>query len=246
MSSTVPAALLPVQLLQHRLTGDLAPGSHTAVAASPAAPSRDVLFRLLWAAAHCLMERCPRGGFTAAIASLKSLGDRLKVAPPALGLGVVPGEALQQVIDVLLALGSHPAAQSLAGATAQVQQLLALEPSAAALLPMDPTRADGIMPALAAAGALPAVPAMPGSNGSGAAAPALLQNITTQGARLAAALEAQAAAVQMSSTSLAAESAVAAGTASLLQQSYWRHTQPKVRVSNVLSTLQMDSLHTSG
>lgn len=246
MSSTVPAALLPVQLLHHRLMGGLAHASHTAVAASTAAPSRDMLLRLLWAAAQCLTERCPRDNITTAVALLKSLGNRLKVAPPAFGLAAVPGEALQQVVDVLLALGSHPAVQSLAGATAQLQRLLALEPSAAALLPMDPTRADGIMPALAAAGALTAVPAMPGSDGSAAAAaPALLSHFAIQGARLVAARDAQAAAAQMSGTLSAAESAVAAGTASLLQQSYWRHTQPKVRVSIVLSTLQMDILHTS-
>ena len=248
MSSTVPAALLPVQLLQHRLTSGLAPGTHTAVAASPEAPSYDVLLRLLWAAAYCLMERCPRDSLTTAVVSLKSLGERLKVAPPTLGLAAVPGKALQQVVDVLLALGSHPAAQSLEIATAQLQRLLALEPSAAVLLPMDPTRADCIMPALAAAGALMAVSAMPGSDGlAAAAAPArLLQHIATQGARLAAALEAQAAAVQMSGTLSAAESAVAAGTASLLQQSYWRHTQPKVRVSAVSSTLQMHTRHEPG
>lgn len=233
LAGSVSAALLPVQLLQRRLKVASVSDADAAVtsAQQPSAGQRDALLRLLWAAAACLAERCPLCSSSAAVTWLRGLSNRLAAAPPALGWAAVPGAALQQVVAVLQSLAAHPAANALALASQQLRQLLALDAAATAMLPQDLTRADAILPALAAAGALAAVDGR-ASNGAagGAAAAALWQGIEVQAARLAAARGALAAHEQLLGAEAAAADALEWGSASLLQQSYWRHIHPKVSI----------------
>lgn len=224
-----------MQLLQQRLKAGAAEESvSTTASAKPVATSQhDALLRLLWAAAACLAERCPPSSSATAITWLRSLVNRLAAVSPALGWAAVPGATLQQVVALLEGLTAHPAAKALASAGVQLQQLLSPDQWAVRELPLDLTRADAIMPALAAAGALAVAASAKasGATGGGTAATTaavLWQGIEAQAARLAAARGALAAHEQLRGAEAAAANAVGSGTASLLQQSYWRHIHPKV------------------
>ncbi len=222
----LPAALLPLPLLQRRLQAANGTISVEVEPEPSSAEDRDRLLRLLWAAGLCLAERCTPAAAAPAAAWLRALAARLAAAPATLGWAAAHGATLRQVVSVLETLQAHPAAAALAAARPRLAQLLALEEAAEQLLPLDATRADAIAPALAAVGAL----AKAGNSGQAAA---LWGNVSSQAIRLAAARHALAAQAQLRGVEEAAGEAVAAGDASLLQLSYWRHIHPKVSLLGI-------------
>ncbi|KAL4440107.1 hypothetical protein ABPG75_003108 [Micractinium tetrahymenae] len=185
------------------------------------------------AAARVFAERCGPGQHKQRAALMAALSLQLQRLLGAAGAAGGPAElAAQQASRLVSGVLAHPLAVAAADLQQQLAVAVQLPAAGRAFLPLDATSSQQLQPFLLAAGLQPrrqAESSNRDSSGSGSNVQQLWQQVQEVSSKVAALWQAVQAAVVLQSAASAADAAVAAGSATLLQLSHWRHQRPKER-----------------
>lgn len=223
------AAAMPAAALLQVLQGSSADSSSSSGLTETDDSSESALL-CVPAAARVFAERCGPGQHKQRAALIDALSRQVVRLLGAAGAAGGPAElAAQQAERLVSGVLTHPLCTAASSLQQQLAEAVRLPAAARAFLPLGPPALQQLQPFLLAAGV----------QGAGQGASSTLQQLWQQvqevSSKVAALWQAVQAAVVLQAAAAAADEAVAAGSATLLQLSCWRHRRPKVRFGDPCS-----------
>lgn len=218
------AAAMPAAGLLRLLQGGI-DGSTDSVTES--SDSSEAALLCVPAAARVFAERCGPGQHKQRAALIDALSRQLVQLLSAAGAAGGPAElAAQQASQLVSGVLAHPLCAAASSLQQQLAAAIQLPAAARTFLPLDTLASQQLRPFLLAAG-MPA--GGRGDTMTSGSMQQLWQQVHEVGSKVAALWPAVQAAVVLQSAAATADASVAAGSATLLQLSCWRHQRPKVR-----------------